>query len=296
MFSQKPNTSICHNWANGIVSPYKKYTGEGTHFFYDGKTIYSYGRHFPIAVIHKDKKRGDVVFFTTRTYSNTTSGHIGATRQACSHLNVIYCKVPTSASNGNHTENLEDFEESAKASAKKLASANKPEIYLNAIANELERAQKYANYFKIKLTAKKYPNLFITGTDEQIKGIKERKAKEVAKQKKQFKESLHRFRTFTNTLGEFSAEIPTVYTNGNDAYLRYNKASKRVETSKDIQIPAEMAKRFYKWIKQVGECDGNCAMTILDFKVERVSAKEFKVGCHTIQMSEADAIAKQLNW
>ena len=45
----------------------EKESGKGSHMFFEGKTIYSYGRHFPIACLHND-----VVLFTTDTYSMTT--------------------------------------------------------------------------------------------------------------------------------------------------------------------------------------------------------------------------------
>jgi hypothetical protein len=41
-------------------------------FYFNGKTIYSYGGHFPIAKIDNENR---VIFFTRKDYSNTTSKH-----------------------------------------------------------------------------------------------------------------------------------------------------------------------------------------------------------------------------
>lgn len=306
---------VAHNWAHQLNSKYKKDTGNGSNFYYEGKVIYSYGRHFPIAVIgFKDRKKNKdideliefannselVVFFTLRTYSNTTTKHINSVSSACSHLDVIYCKNPDEAFRNYHENNLVYWENRAKEQAQKLAKAKKPEKYFGAIAHLLEQAGKYAAYFNIRLSKRAYPNLFITADAKTLEAIKKRQ--KVAEQAKErlFNEELRRFRTFTTKAGDFSDNITGVLNpkDHNRAYLRYNERSKRIETSKGIQIPAEIAKRFYKWlqkIKNVG-CSGNCTESILNYRVHYVNANEFEIGCHTIHMSEANAIAKLLGW
>lgn len=309
MFSRnsKPKNTVAHNWANQLVSTYKKDTIAGS-FYYEGKTIYSFGNHFPIAVIHEDKKRGNVTFFTTRSYSQTTSVHISCARSACSHHNIIMCTNPDEAANNSHNSNLEGFENAAKNAAQSLPKAKKPEIYLNAIAYQRELAAKYAAYFNIKLSAKKFPYLFIeskTGgnkaSEAELKKQAKLKAEKETKQIKEFNEDLANFRGFKNSTGEPSENILDVYNpkDRNITYLRYNKKSKRIETSKGIEIPLEVGKRFYVWLLDInihGGCDGKCTYKILHYTVNYVNDREFKVGCHLIQMSEAAAIAKLLKW
>lgn len=306
--NQKSN-GIAHNWAHQLESKFKKDTGEGSNFYYDGKTIYSYGRHFPIAVIHEDKKRGNVTFLTTRSYSNTTGGHISVVRSACSHHTVIYCVNPDQADRGTHEENLKSFEYAAKSQAEHLPKAKKPEKYLSAIAYQRELAEKYAAYFKIKLTAKKYPYLFIVSRDggnkasaDEIKRAEKLRLQKEKQLTDEFNKGLECFRNFTNWHGEPMQDIVR-FSNPKDhnaAYLRYNKGSKRIETSKGIQIPVELGKRFYNWLKTTvnkGGCiDGKCKQEILRYSLEYVNANEFKVGCHTVQMTEANVIAKLLKW
>ncbi len=57
----------------------------GSRMFSDGETIYSYGRHFPIARLFEHEGKA-YALFTTRDYSVTTSGHkshvAGAARRA----------------------------------------------------------------------------------------------------------------------------------------------------------------------------------------------------------------------
>ena len=70
------NSQVAHAWANKTGKHCR-----GSNFFYDDDTIYSYGGHFPIAR-HMD----GVVLFTTESYSNSTSKHLGHASNACNHL------------------------------------------------------------------------------------------------------------------------------------------------------------------------------------------------------------------
>lgn len=293
--TSKLSTNIAHNWAHELTSPYKKYTGQGSNFYYDGKTIYSYGRHFPIAVISKEDS--NIVYFTTRSYSVTTSGHISTARQAVNHKTLIYCKNPDEADSGYHDNNVQDFEYIAKQAAKNLPRSRKPEIYLTQIAYQLERLETYCKHFKID--AKQYPLVWVyvksksgasEATEAEIQAIEAARIIKEKALKKQHAKELKEFRTFKRN--RLSVH------NGKD-YLRFNPLSGRIETSQQIEIPTEAAKRFYKWLKATvknGGCDGECKMQILHYEVTKVDANFFKIGCHTIEITEADKIAQLLKW
>lgn len=53
--------------------------GTGSNLFIEGKTIYSYGYHFPIAVRSKDSHKA---FFNSNGYSHSTAIHKGKVRRA----------------------------------------------------------------------------------------------------------------------------------------------------------------------------------------------------------------------
>ena len=57
---------------------------EGSHFFIDGNTIYSYGYHFPIAV-----KLKDGFLFNSCGYSMTTAKHKGYVKRAIGNNFII---------------------------------------------------------------------------------------------------------------------------------------------------------------------------------------------------------------
>lgn len=291
-----PKHDVAHYWANQIQIDARNSNGS---FYFIGKVIFSYGPHFPIATI--SEKDPNTILFTTRGYSNTTAKHLSWVRAACSDKNIIYCKHPTKANEGDHQENIEAFEYAAKESALSLPKSTKPAIYLNEIEAQLKALTIYAKFFKLDIEKlrKKYKlkYLFIKSKDGGIEATaKEIKAKKLAEKKaqeeriKMEQKALKEFRSFErNHIGKI----------GGFDYLRYNAKTKRVETSQSVEIPAEVARRFYKWIKATiknGGCDGDCEMKILDYKVRAVSATEMQIGCHTVAITEADALAKQLNW
>lgn len=68
-------SELAHVWASQ-----NQIEGKASNFYFYDKTIYSYGRHFPIASIF-----GDTVLFTKKSYSNSTGKHIIRARRAVSH-------------------------------------------------------------------------------------------------------------------------------------------------------------------------------------------------------------------
>lgn len=153
MRTRVSTSEVAHLFANQTQNEARN----GSNFYFEGDTIYSYGRHFPIAV---HSSTPNIVYFTTRGYSNTTSKHIYLVRYACNHKTLIYCMNPDQAKNGRHSENIESFISRAKYPAGKLAKAKKPEIYLNEIANIRAEFQTYVDHFKI---TKKYLKQFNLG-------------------------------------------------------------------------------------------------------------------------------------
>ena len=90
-------TATCaHAWAHALQP-----RGRASNLYFEGKTIFSYGSHFPIATI-----AGDIVFFTIRKYSPTTAQHKAIALSAVSHKKLVYVAcVPV----GQHFLKDKDF-------------------------------------------------------------------------------------------------------------------------------------------------------------------------------------------
>ena len=114
----------------------------GGSFYFQGDTIYSYGSHFPIAKLGTAPNGEDVILFTTRTYSKTTSRHISEVRSAVRHSSrrVVYCDDPSGVL---HDTTLLRFKDAMDSAAAKHAKARKPELYAGDIYAQAEMAREY---------------------------------------------------------------------------------------------------------------------------------------------------------
>lgn len=93
------NSMVAHLWAHE-----QEESANGSNFYFEGESIYSYGRHFEIGRIVRNK-RGEKAYLINDTYySSTTSKHQYYVREAyqlaqrCSMLNVIYHIVSVTCS------------------------------------------------------------------------------------------------------------------------------------------------------------------------------------------------------
>jgi hypothetical protein len=259
-------STIAHLWANQLQDEARN----SGNFYFDGKTIYSYGGHFPIAKhIEKDGERA--VLFTTRGYSNTTARHIAVVRHAASHLNVIKCYNP----NETHGENFNRWKIDAELVAAKLPKAKKPEKYLNELEYINSQAKKYAQFFGLELPAIlttilsiKDKNEWTAYHDQKTAILEAERLKREAELKKQHKKALTEWK---------AGKTSRLYTRIETDYLRVNEEAARIETTQAVQIPMELGKRLYNSIKENTLKVGD---KVLNFEVNEVGAK-VKIGCHT---------------
>ena len=94
---------VAHLWAHKVQDEAWK---PGKRFYFEGDTIYSYGRHFPIAK-HTEVNGVKCIFLTTRKYSNTTAGHVSCVSRAIPEtIPVVMVKHPDSTYT---PEELEQF-------------------------------------------------------------------------------------------------------------------------------------------------------------------------------------------
>jgi hypothetical protein len=259
-------STIAHLWANQLQDEARN----SGNFYFNGKTIYSYGGHFPIAKhIEKDGERA--VLFTTRGYSNTTARHIAVVRHAASHLNVIKCYDP----NTTHEVNFKSWKIDAELVAAKLPKAKKPEKYLNELEYINSQANKYAQFFGLELPAIltailsiKDKNEYNAYHDQKTAILEAERLKKEAELKKQHKKALAEWK---------AGKTNRLYTRIETDFLRVNEEAARIETTQAVQIPMELGKRLFYSIKENTLKVGD---KVLNFEVNEVGAK-VKIGCHT---------------
>lgn len=303
------NSELPHIWA--AQNQQSGRTSNGS-FYFDDATIYSYGRHFPIATI-----KGETVFFTLRSYSNTTRKHISKARAAVSHKKIIYVwDVPT----GNfeyltttHEANLTAWKRELSAVVKELGNKRIRNIgsRVNEAGSIIAQIEAYCQYFKLPVKDKELKKLIQTAKNPQFvemaRAAAEKQAAAIEKKliaagkaydiylqmwRERRDEEIKELPENTKSLINFYANQAAAYT-----HLRYNQERDRVETSKGVEIPAEIAKRAYFALN--GCLNSSCkglSIPVLHYTITETGKDYIKAGCHTIPKKDIQYIAAVLNW
>ena len=279
------NSELVHVFANQLQTEGKT---SNKSMFFSNNTIYSYGYHFAIAK-HIENENGKFVLFTTRSYSNTTAKHIQLVRVATQHLLKVYCYNP----DFSIKENFEQWIREGKNVSLKLATAKKPVKYLQLLQGILNEANIYAKYINTTVP-EELVNICNINTKEELKELIEKETakqreKEERKQKEEEREHKKELRKFR--AGENFAIYKIKH---NFAYLRYNKENNRIQTTQNVYIPFEVAKKFYNIIK--GGINNIDNLQILDYRVIELNKNFIQIGCHKIEFKEINRIASELSF
>lgn len=301
------NREVPHIWAQQTQP-----TGRGSNIFFEGATIYSYGHHFPIATI-----KGNDVFFTLRSYSNTTAKHISRTQWAVSHKNFIWCKdVPTGDFEyltSTHEANIKYWESNIKAFFGELGNPKirNTQARINSIDREIQQLNTYCRYFKLPIKDKELKDLIkLSESPDFLQAARQAKANEAAANEKKLKQAAKAFSQYIALWRDYkdedikelpakTKELCNFYNNNQQSFtrLRFNAGANRVETSKGIEIPAEIAKRAY--VQLNGCMEGSCkdiAVPVLHYTITETGKDYIKAGCHTIPKEDVRYIANLLKW
>jgi hypothetical protein len=283
----KTNSEIAHIWANQL-----EYKGQQGNLFRSGKTIYSYGYHFPIAK-HVDHK---TILMTTRGYSNSTAKHIILVRQAISHKDVIYCYNPESS----HAENVEAFVRKIKIEATNLIKAKKPEKYLLEIEYIKERLNKYLAYFDLKLSKEQAEQIDIKSKEDFVQRVEAEKAKQLKADKKEIAMGKKLYPIYIDNFRkdkklEFNAiefKAANKYYQSINSPIVFKIKDTEIESSKGVKIPIDIAKRY---INRFLNGEIKPSDKILNYEVSKVKKDLIVIGCHNIFKAEIDYLNTVLN-
>lgn len=277
--------------------------------YFEGDTIYSYGRHFPIAR-HVAKGKDRAVLFTTRSYSVTTSGHCSAVRMAIPAATKVFNVPHLSDSQLAHTDNLKDYlsriEKLISVVARARSSWTKEYRHREAVVL-VQEVRDYAKFFKVKLP--KLPAVPAIDSQEMA-AIKERESKSAAKKAETTKlekarqaelerTKVERWRNGENVGNLWNIPVMLrIRTFGADESAA--GAVGRVETSLGAQIPITHALRGLVFVRAVmsrGEAYQKNGHTLYlgPYAVNKIDVDgTLHVGCHVISWAEIERIAPEL--
>lgn len=299
---------VAHIWA-----AQKQYEGRnsGGNFYFEKEIIYSYGRHFPIARIV-----GNDVLFTLRRYSSSTDKHTYKTRSAISHKNIIWCYyVPTYLTKDcyEHTQNINEWKAKIKILFGELGNKRIRDIKgrIDDINCHINRLNIYCSFFKIKVKDKELKSLLkMAASPAFVESAREAKDKANAAHERKMKEAAKAYEQYIilwrnsdnkaiSDMPDKTKELCNLYNRTANPYtrLRYNAAQNRVETSKGVQIPVEIAKRAFTALNGCieGECN-ELDIPVLDYTITKTTKEALIAGCHTIPKEDVNYIANLLGW
>jgi len=220
------NSEIMHVFAQRTQSE-----GRTSNVFFYGNKIYSYGYHYLLGEFIDN----NTILINDTGYSHTTAKHINYLRQAVSQYKRFYI-----------TETDEKYLiTKLNKELEKLSKARKPEIYLNSINYLFKKYSEFQEFKKLPIN-KEINKIQKTANN----GVNLEAYKKLI-QKKEAKEKLEKLKKFKAVFNDFkNYETDRIYKGltGFD-YLRISKDKLYIETSQEIKIDIDEAKKIAKAIK-----------------------------------------------
>jgi hypothetical protein len=254
-------------------------TGRCGNVFFDGNTLYSYGRHFELA-----KLVNGTLFVNTQSYSNSTSKHQNYCLRSINNDRVN--KVvrldfgrgvfdPYSISNIHYI----------KANWYKNASRGKGFKDLAQIEYHFKQLQILETEGLIKIDLSRFDFNLIEALDL----LKERRAKQLEinraseARREARREAQKRYQQATE--GEklaawLKGETSTTFYALDKVYLRVRANS--IETTKGARVPLRDGLRLLEKIRAGVDVTGE---KIASYQVTRVTLDHVQIGCHKIEFS-----------
>lgn len=285
------NNELAHIWASNT-----QYEGRANSIFFEDGTIYSYGRHFPVARFLPD--HDNIILFTLRDYSNTTAKHKSIIRSAIpSSYQVIYCNDPSRSNEHNlgiWQKAVEHFRTEFNAKTHKITRGN--------IAVDIFRACEYATVYcnALNLDVPAWTNetdAEMSARDYVYELAKAREAKRELKRAEA--EKLRAIK---------AAERLPMWENGENVpmdglYLldtRLRIKGDTIETSRGARIPVSDAIKLWPLLVKAKNSGrkleaGLHSINLGSYRFNSFDGDNLIVGCHTIAWPQLEKMAGQLN-
>lgn len=252
--------------------------------YFRNNKIYSYGSHYLLGEFISP----ETIIINDFGYSVSTSKHISELNQATYHKEQFFTSSIC----------IKSVENDIKGNLKSLINARKPELYINTILQAIGRLNKWAAYCKenkftneyrlmpsntrLKKLQKISKDLLTPDYLAKIKSKGKADAiKLKAKNKKELKTKLIEFNTYQ--ISRFNI--------GDFDYLRISEDGLFVETSQNIKIGLNDAKKLYIAIKRKVNIEGE---KIGYYTVSKIDSKALTVGCHKIALKSVVSVGEKL--
>ena len=305
------NSMTAHVWAQ---QSQEEGRNSNSSIFFEGPTIYSYGRHFFLGHFAKP----NVVLLNSQSYGVTTSQHQGEVRRALPD-NIKVFRVPTI---NDHALNIKSYKDVITNNARKAKNAPRTswqtslenaQGWIDDTNNENRELLDYCQEFGLSydlnwkdicndfesIKARKAKNDDKYNSPKEVE--KRRRAKESKEKRKRAKQiySIRKAVKDFRTNSKFACQNPFRYIAEIPTLLRLDGDT--IKTSQNAEMPAKFAKNIWKMVKhckseKVSFQPNGKTLNAGHFQVNEIDLNgNLKAGCHYIKYGILKNMARQLN-
>lgn len=322
-------SEIPHLWAHGKSAgptgdPYSYGIRNSPRSLYcsgDGRTIYSYGSHFPIAR-RVETKQGIVFLVTTAAYSATTDRHTAAVRQAIRNLGIVFYIHPGRAETTwnaiekrQGTRSLwvaEWYNEQIQIA---LKAACKPRIRGTTRLRHIDAAKRLRaewvalhEFFKLPCGVNRVPEItedidalkaeHAEAIERERKSQKQREASAKRAQARRHAEALQLLPSWRATgEGSYGRTEGGVYRAGicDLSYPALRVSGAEVKSSHGARVPVDSAKALLRMVPRM-DYGKLIPVEVGPYTGVRVNSTALHIGCHSIPWVEVFAFCDYYEW
>lgn len=287
------NSMVAHLWANE-----KQESANGSNFYFEGESIYSYGRHFEVGRIVRNK-RGEKAYLINDTYySSATSKHQYYVREAIptgSKMFYVECNISYCIGNMIFVTNML---ESIKDAIEKYKKA-RAELSYRDIWGAFKNLMGYIEFFDMgtpQRLLKKSANEWL-GTNHELSWKSDKIKREHVRELKRIFQILLNHQAL-EVLGTVIVIVDEVC--GEGTWLKYRERVEKHRISREVQeveklrklkeLEEERSRDFYEKLEKwkSGELDFLHACSLTSYNKPNVwmrikggiieTSKEIKIG------------------
>lgn len=261
------NSQLAHTWANQFQN-----FGRGSSMYFEGNTIYSYGKHYEIGQIIASPNCTKVYFVNSNGYSNTTAKHtkhvVNAIPDYFPSFNVPFKNNKFSVD--QLPEIIDNMILQGKNYLTQQINARTNCGYFVAASQLFEDVDLICELFD--LPKAKLPDNYL---DAQIKAQHLRETQSIREDKKAAKELQKSLELLTKWLNhEYNGTLYNI-----PVHLRVSNDGKLIETTKGAKVQMSEALRLLSKLRNGEDVNG---YKIDGFTVIENNSDRVKIGCHEI--------------
>ena len=261
------NSQLAHTWANQLQN-----FGRGSSMYFEGNTIYSYGKHYEIAQVIASPNCTKVYFVNSNGYSNTTAKH---TRHVVNAIPDYFPSFNVPFKNNKFSvDHLPEIINNMMLQGKNYLTdqinARTNCGYFVAASQLFEDVDLICELFD--LPKPKLPDNYL---DAQIKAQHLRETQSIREEKKAAKELQKSLELLTKWLNhEYNGTLYNI-----PVHLRVSNDGKLIETTKGAKVQMSEALRLLSKLRNGEDVNG---YKIDGFTVIENNSDRVKIGCHEI--------------